>query len=240
MSCDVLAIGAHPDDIELSAGGTVALLADQGYRVGLLDLTRARLSTRGDEFTRQDEAAEAAQILGAHTRINLDALEGSLLSDPFTLNKLVSVIREQRPSLILSPYWEDRHPDHADASRLVQRAYFWSGVPKFGDDQPPHRPKRVVYYRSHWETETSLVVDISTTFDRKMAASRAYKSQFDLLPGEEPNTYISRPDFFDKVIARAKFFGSKIGAAYGEPFFVRETNKVTDLVMWADGQGEVG
>jgi len=237
---DVLAIGAHPDDVELTVGAAVALLARQGYRVAIADLTRARLSTRGDEATRAAEAAEAAKILGVADRINLDLSEGSLLDDREPLHRLVSLIRETRPGLILAPYWEDRHPDHSDASRLIQRAYFWAGVSKFGDDQPPHRPKRVAYYFSHWETTPSFVVDVSETFELKMQSARAYRSQFELPPGEEANTFISRPDFLQRIVARAEYFGSRIGARYGEPFLVREMNRVEDVVRWAAEQGEVG
>lgn len=240
MTCDVLAIGAHPDDIELGVGGTLSLLSRQGYKIILLDLTRAGLSTRGDVITRQQEASEAARLLGAEGRLNLDLYEGSLLTDPNGLYKLVSKIRELRPKLILAPNFEDRHPDHGDASTLVQKAYFWSGATKFGDDLPPHRPDRVAYYFCHREGPYSMVVDVSKTFETKLASVRAYKTQFSTLSGETPDTYISRPEFMDRVINRAKYYGMQIGAAYGEPLFVREAHRIADLMKWNSDQGDVG
>jgi len=240
MTCDVLAVGAHPDDIELGVGGTLALLAKQGYNHVLVDLTRAGLSTRGDIVTREVEAGEAARVLGAKERRNLELFEGSLLTDPNGLYRLVSAIREFRPRLILAPYFEDRHPDHGDASTLVQKAYFWAGAEKFGDDQPPFRPERVAYYFCHREGPFSLVVDVSETFETKLESVKAYHSQFSLQPGESPNTYISRPEFFDRVINRALYFGTQIGVKYGEPLYVRETHRVSDLMKWTEEQGDVG
>lgn len=240
MTCDVLAVGAHPDDVELGIGGTLAKLAMQGYSVILLDLTRARLSTRGDIVTREQEAAKAAEILGAKGRINLDLMEGSLLTDPNGLQKLVSTIRNLRPKLVLAPYFEDRHPDHGDASTLVQKAYFWAGVTKFGDDQPPFRPHRVAYYFCHREGPCSMVVDVSETFETKLASVRAYRSQFNLEEGETANTFLSRPEFIDRVVSRSKNYGMQIGVAYGEPLFVREMNSVPDLMKWTKDQGDVG
>lgn len=240
MTCNVLAVGAHPDDIELGVGGSLALLVRQGYRVVLLDLTRAALSTRGDVITREKEASDAAEILGAGDRINLELHEGSLLADPNGLQRLVSVIRKLRPELILAPHFEDRHPDHGDASILVQKAYFWAGAAKFGDDNPPFRPRRVASYFCHREAAYSMVVDVSETFDVKLASVRAYRSQFSTAADETPNTYISRPEFLDRIINRAKYYGMQIGAEYGEPLFVREPHRVSDLMNWVAGQGDVG
>lgn len=240
MTYDVLAVGAHPDDIELGVAGTLALLAGRGYRVVLLDITRGSLSTRGDPETRQAEADAAAKVIGAAERLNLRRHEGSLLTNPDNLHPLVGVIRRLQPKLILAPYWNDRHPDHSAASRLVQDACFWAGVSKFGDDQPPHRPRRAAYYFCHYEGPVSLVVDVTATFDRKLAAVKAYRSQFALEPGEQPTTFISRPEFLEKMISRAKFYGSQIGTEFGEPLYVREVNRVVDLVAWTEEQGIVG
>lgn len=240
MHHEVLAIGAHPDDLELGIGGTIALLVEQGHSVAMLDLTRARLSTRGTPENRAVEAENAARVLGVKTRLNLDVDEGSIDSNPNNIQKLVSVIRQVSPLLILAPYWEDRHPDHAASSRLVHDAVFWSGVVKYGDQHPPTRPSRVAYYFAHWESTPTFVVDVSTTFERKMTAGREYHSQFDLAPGEEPPTYISRPDFFDRVRARGAYWGSRIGVQYGEAFLVREMTRVSDILEWTSNQGVVG
>ncbi len=246
MTYDILAIGPHPDDIELSCGGTIITMADNNYRVGIVDLTDANLSTRGNVEQRRQEADEAAKIMGVSKRFRLSLSEGALTPTPDNLKPLIKVIRQARPQIVLCPYWDDRHPDHVDASRLVQSACFWAGIAKYEvngtDDQilAPHRPHRVLYYFLHWEGPTSLVVDISSAFDRKLQTIRAFHSQFFARPSQDPVTYISRPEFLEKVINRARHFGSQIGTEYGEPFHVRETNQINDIVAWADSQGIVG
>ncbi|MDP8237916.1 MAG: bacillithiol biosynthesis deacetylase BshB1 [Candidatus Hatepunaea meridiana] len=240
MTLDVLAIGAHTDDVELGCGGTLISLKDSGYRTGIADLTDGLLATRGDEETRMREARIAAKIIGAEERFQLHFNEGSILSDPMNIYNLATLIRRTRPLMILAPYWEDRHPDHIDASRLIQTASFWSGVSKYGDKLPPYRPHRILFYHIHWEGPVSLVVDISSTFDLKLKAVRSYRSQFLPQAGSDKMTYISRPEFLEKLISRARYYGSLIGAEYGEPFFVREMNRVEDLMKWAGEQGVVG
>ncbi len=240
MTLDVLAVGAHSDDVELGCGGTLINLGDNGYRIGIADLTDAVLASRGNDETRRRETKDAAEIIGAVERFSLGFHEGSILSGTNNLHELVSLIRRNRPHVILAPYWEDRHPDHIDASRLVHSAVFWAGVTKFGDNQSPHRPHRVLYYFVHWDGPVSLVVDISSTFDRKLKAIRAYRSQFLPQAGSDKMTYISRPEFLEKIISRARYYGSQIGAEYGEAFHLREMNRVEDIIKWAGEQGVVG
>jgi len=240
MNLDVLAIGAHADDVEISCGGTVALLVDQGYQVGIADLTQALLATRGDPLTRDDEATDASKILGVHKRFQVGLKEGSLQATTENMYEIVTLIRSTKPHLILAPYWEDRHPDHSDTSRLVQAACFWSGIARYGDSQPPHRPHRTLYYYMHWDGPVSIVVDISSTFDRKLQSIRCYRSQFQSYPGDRSATFISRPEFLENIINRARNYGSMIGTEYGEGFHVRETNRVEDLMTWANTQGMVG
>ncbi len=240
MNFDVIAVGPHPDDIEIGCGGTLINLVDAGYKVGMVDLTEAMLSTRGDRESRFDESNDALKIIGAAKRFQMGFFEGSLASNPGNIYELVALVRRTRPYVVLAPYWDDRHPDHVDASRLVQTACFWSGVSRYGDSQTPHRPHRLVYYFIHREGPVSFVVDISADFDRKLQAVRAYHSQFLAHPGQREMTYISRPEFLERIINRARYYGSLIGAEYGEPFFVREMNRVTDLVSWVGGQGVVG
>ena len=237
MSFDALAIGAHPDDVELGCGGTLIGLVDRGYRVGLVDMTDGRLSTRGDPETRMKEAEDAARIIGAAERFQLGFQEGSLQSGQGNLEALVALLRRTRPQVVLAPYWEDRHPDHVDASRLVQSACFWAGVPRYGAGDAPHRPHRLVYYFGHWVGPVSLVVDVSATFERKMQAVRAYRSQFQPEPSGEAATFISRPEFLEGIISRARVYGSLTQVEYGEPFYVREMNRTDDLIAWARGQG---
>lgn len=240
MTLDVLAVSPHPDDVELGCGGTLTTLTDKGYKVGIADLTDALLSTRGDERTRTDEAEKAASIMGISKRYRLGFSEGAIQSDSQNVSKMVSLIRRTCPHVIFGPWESDRHPDHADSSRLVQTASFWAGVGKYGDNQPPHRPHRIIYYFLHWVGPVSFVAPISSAFDRKLKAVRAYSSQFFALPGEKPLTYISRPEFIEKMISRARYFGSQIGEEYGEAFYVREMNRVADPVEWVNEQGIVG
>jgi LmbE family N-acetylglucosaminyl deacetylase len=141
---------------------------------------------------------------------------------------------------MLSPYHEDRHPDHSATSELVQAASFWAGVARFGDSQPPHRPHRVLNYFLHWEGPAAFIVDISSTFDRKLEAIRCYHTQFLTSPEDRSMTYISRPEFLEKIINRARNYGSQIGSEYGEAFYLREPQRVDNLVTWADMQGVVG
>ncbi|MBM3327534.1 MAG: bacillithiol biosynthesis deacetylase BshB1 [Calditrichaeota bacterium] len=236
---DLLALGAHSDDVELGCGGTVAALAHKGYNCAIVDVTEAALSTRGNILTRQEEAACAAHILGA-LRYNLQAQESQIYPNFDNLLSLVSLIRALKPKLMLTHYWEDRHPDHIAVSRLTQEAVFWAGVAKFGDDHPPHRPRRLGYYFARLETIPTLIVDISDTFDTKMAAVRAYRSQFFPDPDETPNTFISRPEFLDRITTRARGWGDKISARYGEAFLFREVTRVSDLMKWNLEQGDLG
>ncbi|MDP8229174.1 MAG: bacillithiol biosynthesis deacetylase BshB1 [Candidatus Electryoneaceae bacterium] len=238
MTLDVLAIGPHPDDVELSCGGTLISLVDLGYRVGVADLTESYLF-RSTPANRRKEADNAATIMGIKKRFRLGFSEGALSATPENLYPLVQLIRSTRPQVILAPYWDDRNPDHNDASTLIKTACFWAGMTKYGDNQTPHQPHRLIYYFLYWIGPVSFIVDISTAFDWKMKAFRAYQSQFSARMSEDPTTYISRPEFMEKTINRARYYGSLIGAEYGEPFHVRETNRVENIVDWADGQGVV-
>lgn len=240
MNFDVLAFSPHPDDVELGCSGTLIHLVDAGYRIGLVDLTKAMLATGGDPLARGEEAHNAQEIMGITKRFQMDFKEGNLAAENANLYRLVSLIRELRPHLVLAPYHDDRHPDHSAAAKLIKEACFWAGVSKFGDNQPPHRPHRIISYFLHWEGPVSFVVDISSTFDRKLKAIRAYYSQFLALPGDRSLTYISRPEFLEKIINRARYYGSLIGSEYGEAFFVRETARIENIMDWANLQGIVG
>jgi bacillithiol biosynthesis deacetylase BshB1 len=240
MTLDVLAFGAHPDDVEIGCGGALINLVDRNYKVGIADLTEALLSTRGDAESRRREARDGMEIIGAAERFQMGFYESSITDSPENMYRLVSLIRQLRPMLVFAPYFEDRHPDHVDTASLIHKAVFWAGLAKYGDNQMPHRPHRLINYFIHWEGTVSLVVDISSCFDRKLKAIRAYRTQFLPQPGSSRMTYISRPEFLEKLISRARYYGSLIGAEYGEPFYVREMNRVEDLMKWAGEQGVVG
>lgn len=218
MTLDILAFAAHPDDAELGCGGSLILAAEKGLKVSIADLSAAEMSSRGDVGTRRQETAEASKRLGLSERHNLDLPDTQIGSDPAHQLLIIQLLRKTRPRIVLAPYWEDRHPDHAATGRLVREACFLAGVGKVGDGAP-HRPTIICYYMISHPFEPSFVVDVSTVWDRKVAAISAYESQFD--PTREgPATPISQPGFMQLMDARSIWFGKMIGAAYGEPYFM--------------------
>jgi bacillithiol biosynthesis deacetylase BshB1 len=224
---DVLAIGAHPDDLELGCGGTLALLARAGYRVGLLHLTRGERGTRGTEEERRAEAERAAAALGAAELAFLDCGDGGLRAGAAEEDALIAILRRWRPDLILGPTPRDRHPDHTRAHELVEAACFYSGLTNRSPEAgPPHRPAAVFSYMQHDLFAPSFIVDVTDAWEAKLESLRAYHSQLHP-PGRvreedgKPPTKISTPEFWLAVEGRARHFGLLIGAAYGEPFWTR-------------------
>lgn len=227
---DVLAFGAHPDDIELMAGGTIIKLVQMGYRVGMISLTAGEMGTRGTPEIRREEFAASARIMGLAMNRMLDIPDGGVNENEENRGKVITAIREWRPALLFAPYWETRHPDHAHCSHLVREAAFFSGLKKIVTSQSHFRPQRVVYYCEHYHFTPSFVVDISETFERRLEAIRAYKSQVfnpDIIETDE-KTHISSPEYFRSIYARAEYWGGRIGVRYGEPFLVREVVGVED------------
>lgn len=227
MNLDVLVFAAHPDDAELSMGGTIAKFSNNGFKVGIIDLTKGELGTRGSIETRREEANKASAILKVHHRENLGLRDGSVKFSEDYLKKIISCIRKYQPKIIFAPYFNDRHPDHIGASQLVKEAMFFSGLPKIVTEendkiQIPYRPQKLFYYMQTYEFNPSFVVDISNTFETKMNAVRAYETQFHNPESAEPETFISKPIFLKYLEARAQVFGFKIGKDYGEPFFSEE------------------
>jgi bacillithiol biosynthesis deacetylase BshB1 len=231
---DVLAIGAHPDDVELSCGGTVANCVQQGYKVGILDLTRGELGTRGTPKTRAEEAANAASVLGVMVRENLGLPDGNIEVNEKNRLKLISVYRKYRPKILLMPHWLERHPDHEHAHTLAREAWFYSGLRKIetksnGKIQEPWRPERYFHFMQTYEFTPSFIVDISSTYETRVNAMMAYKSQFYNPASKEPATFLSQKSFIELLETRMKYYGSQINAKYGEPFYSVETIGVTDL-----------
>jgi bacillithiol biosynthesis deacetylase BshB1 len=222
MELDILIFAAHPDDAELSMGGAIAKLTAEGYKVGLVDLSRGELGTRGTPELRLKEAEEASRILNLTHRENLGFKDGNLKYNEEHLHALIRKIREFRPKILFAPYFNDRHPDHIGVGNLVKEAFFFSGLPKIVTGQDAYRPGRLFYYMQTYEFKPSFIVDISETFETKMNAVRAYKSQFYNPNSDEPETFISQPNFLKFLEARAKVYGFKIGKDYGEPFFCEE------------------
>ena len=227
MNLNVLVFAAHPDDAELSMGGTIARFTSNGIKVGVVDLTKAELSTRGDVNTRAKETKEASKILKLKIRENLGIKDGGVTISIDNLKKVVSVIRQYKPSIVFAPYFNDRHPDHIDTSKLIKRAVFSSGLEKLktiiaGNSQTAYRPKKTFYYMQTYIFEPSFIVDISEHFQTKMKSCTAFKSQFHNTSLRKEDTFISKPEFLDYVEARAKFYGFQIRKKYGEPFYCEE------------------
>lgn len=222
MKLDVLAFGAHPDDVELGAGGILATHKLQGLVTGIVDLSRGELGTRGTAAIRDEEAQHAADILGCSMRINLRMPDGQIDYSHESQLEVARVLRKYRPDIVLMNAPTDRHPDHGRASRLVEEACFISGLHKViltdGEENlDPWRPKTMYKYLQYYNLEPQLVVDISEGFETKMAAIRAHKSQFFDPNSTEPQTVIASEGFFNSVIARAQDWGRIIGAKYAEP-----------------------
>ncbi len=234
MHLDVLVFGAHPDDAELSMGGTIYKLTSNKLKVGIIDLTKGELGTRGTAETRQREAFQAAIILKVAVRENLQIPDGNIENNKENLVKIIMTIRKYKPKIIFAPYFNDRHPDHIDASQLIKRAMFSTGLSKLKTfdkevSQEPYRPQKLYYFMQTYTFEPSFIVDISNEFDTKMKAVKAYETQFHNPKSTEPETFISRPVFINYVESRSHFYGFQIGKNYGEPFYCEEKIEL-DLV----------
>jgi len=223
MKLDILAFGVHPDDIELGCSGTIIAALAEGKTVGIADLTQGELGTRGTAETRKAEAANAAAIMGVTVRENLQMADGFFQNDEAHQRKVIQVIRKYRPEIILCNAPEDRHPDHGRSARLVSDAAFLSGLRKIetlheGVSQEAWRPKYVFHYIQDRFIQPSFVVDITPYHDQKIKAILAYTTQFNSPGTQEPQTYISSPQFLDTVKARALMLGKRIGVQYAEGF----------------------
>lgn len=235
MKLDVLAFGAHPDDIELTCAGTMIKLADIGYKTGVIALTHGELGTRGTPEIRKQEFEAAGKILGLSVHKMLDIPDGNVTVSQETKLAVIREIRTYRPGIVLAPYWVVRHPDHGHASNLVREAAFFSGLKQIDTGQQAFRPNKVIYYQGRFEFEPSFIVDISDFHDRKVQAIQAYKSQFhnpDKTRYGDEDTNISTPQFLEAIITRAKQYGSYIGVDYAEPFLVREPMRLDDPVAF--------
>ena len=213
---DILAFAPHPDDVELGCGGSLIAASDKGWRVAVADLTAGELSSRGTLEQRERETRRATELLGLTARYSLGLPDGGIGTHPDHRMPIIDVVRQTRPRIVLAPYWEDRHPDHYRSSGLVREACFFAGVGKIGDGEP-YRPPLLYYYLLHTPFSPSFILDVSAVWERRMAAVRAYESQF--MAGQQTaTTALSRPGFLRALEARAVWFGWMIGANYGEPF----------------------
>jgi N-acetylglucosamine malate deacetylase 1 len=235
MKLDILAIGAHPDDVELGCAATLAKEIANGKKVGIIDLTQGELGTRGTEKTRFEEATHAANIIGVEMRVNMKFDDGFFINDKAHQLKLMKMIREYAPEIVICNAIEDRHIDHAKGSQLVCDTCFLSGLLKIetfddeGNKQKPWRPKQIYHYIQWKNIEPDLIVDVSGFMDIKMDSVMAYKTQFYDANSKEPVTPISTKNFTDNVKNRAIDMGRLIGVEYGEGFTVDRTIAVDSL-----------
>ena len=235
MPVDVLAIAAHPDDVEMTCGGTLVRLKAAGKRFGILDLTRGEMGTRGTDAIRRGEAERAAEILGADFRETLDFGDGGLAGTRENELALMDVIRREKPRLVLTSYPEDRHPDHARAGRLATDAAFYAGLRKIETNHPAHRPQQTVYFSTGYLHEPDFVVDVTAAMETRRAAIRAFTSQFHQAESQEPQTVISQREFLEMLDGRARHFGFLIGVEFGEGFVSRRPPRIDDPVAAFEG-----
>jgi bacillithiol biosynthesis deacetylase BshB1 len=227
MSLDALFFGAHPDDIELTSGGLAARLASHGHAVGLIDLTRGESASRGTKEERAREAGEAADALGVASRNTLGLPDLGLdRQDRAQLRAVVECLRAHRPRLVVAPDRHDAHPDHVEASHLVARACYLSGLVRYPAEGERYRPERVLFALYRTARAPHVVVDVSAVWERRMSALAAHRSQ--LASGAGPSTYLTEPGFLEEVESRARMFGAAIGVRYGEGYRSRGPIAVND------------
>ncbi|KQS40581.1 bacillithiol biosynthesis deacetylase BshB1 [Pedobacter sp. Leaf194] len=234
MKLDILVIAVHPDDAELCCSGTILKHIALGKKVGIVDLTRGELGTRGTAETRDEEAADSAKILGLHARENLRFRDGFFQNDEHHRLEVIKIIRKYQPEIILSNALEDRHPDHGRAGDLVYDSVFLSGLPKIetsfnGEIQEAHRPRLLLQFIQDRYLKPDIIVDITEHMDTKIKSIQAFKTQFFNPEVDGLDTYISSPEFFETVIGRSREFGKSIGATFGEGFTSRKLLGVNNL-----------
>lgn len=214
----ILAFGAHADDVEIGMGGTIAKLSNEGKRIGICDLTNAELSSNGTVDIRKKEAKEAAGILGVTVRTSLGLPDRGLYETDEYIRKIASVIRKYKPQVIFTPYWEDRHPDHGNCTRLVEEAVFSAGIRKYEteDVEQPHKVEKVYFYMINGFHKPDFAIDISAFIDKKMDSLRAYKSQFVRTDDSFSTPLVN--GYIESVEAREKMFGNQVGVVYAEGF----------------------
>ena len=228
MKLDVLAIGAHPDDVELGCSGALINEVKRGKKVGIIDLTQGELGTRGTIETRYQEAADAARIMGIHARENLKFRDGFFVNDEAHQLKLISAIRKYQPEIVIGNIMEDRHPDHGKAGSLIYDSCFLSGLRQVkttdenGREQEKWRPKYLFHYIQDRFYEPDLIVDISDVWEQRMESIKAYKTQFHDPESDEPQTYLSNPEFLDAITGRARLLGKRIGVQFAEGFISKK------------------
>jgi N-acetylglucosamine malate deacetylase 1 len=226
---DILAIAAHPDDVEQTCGGTLLRMAEAGYRTGIIDLTAGDMGTRGTPQLRVAESEQAARVLRVLHRENLHFPDARLENSLAARMTLAQRIRELKPRTVILPYWQGRHPDHYRASEIGYEACFLAGLRKLDQETEPHRPYKIIYSSIYANVTPSFVVDISQFFERRMESLLTYRSQYGAAE-EGASLFPDEQEIRDRLAAMARFYGNLIGVKYGEPYVVKETMRVDDVV----------
>ena len=234
MKLDILAIGSHPDDVELGCSGTLISEIKGGKKAGIIDLTQGELGTRGTIETRYQEASDAAKIMGLSVRENLKMRDGFFRNDEEHQLQLVKIIRKYRPEIVIANILEDRHPDHGRGGWLAYDACFFSGLRQVktnedGKEQERWRPKMLLHYIQDRFYEPDIIIDISHVWEQRMESIKAYRTQFLPDASSDPQTYISSPDFMESLTARARTLGKRIGVKYGEGFLSKKSIGIKSL-----------
>lgn len=235
MKLDILAIGSHPDDVELGCSGTLINEVKRGKKAGIIDLTQGELGTRGTIETRYQEAADAAKIIGLSVRENLKMRDGFFRNDEDHQKQLIQIIRKYRPEIVIGNILEDRHPDHGRAGWLIYDACFFSGLRQIktvgenGEEQEKWRPKMLLHYIQDRFYEPDIILDVTDVWEQRMEAIKAYKTQFLPDASADPQTYISSPEFVESLTARARVLGKRIGVKYAEGFLSKKSIGLKNL-----------
>ena len=225
---DALAIFSHPDDAELSVSGTLLRLKSLGYRTGVLDMTRGEMGTRGTPELRAEEAVNAARLMKLDLRLNLGLPDGHIWLTEEARTAVVRVLRDHKPKILLTTHWDDPHPDHANTCRIVRDAARLATMTRYDEGKPPVPMPAIMHSLFSRHVVPSFIVDVSEFVTDKMKSISAHASQFYQADSKEPNTRISDPAFLVQIEDRMRYFGSLIGVAAGEPFYVREALNVDD------------
>jgi bacillithiol biosynthesis deacetylase BshB1 len=227
---DILAIAAHRDDVEQTCGGTLLRMASRGLRTAILDLTQGEAGTRGSARERAQEAAEAARLLGVGRRQALDLPDGAIENTLENRIKIVDVLRQWRPRVVILPYWQARHPDHAITGTLGYDACFISGLAKVETGSAPHRPFKIVYASLYADVRPSFIVDITAFIEQRHAALMAYRSQY-ANQAAGNSLFVPEEEIRERTFAEARHYGLLAGVRYGEPFVQKEVGLVDDLTL---------
>ncbi len=244
--CDIVAFAAHPDDVEMTCGGTLALAARRGWKAGAFDFTRGELATLGTPERREEEALAAGRILGLACRLNLGLPDGGLRDTDDVRRAVVRLLRILRPRVVIAPPTTDHHPDHMAVGEILSRSVYLAGVPRYAPGEPPWRPRVLLYHANLYNIRPTVVVDIAEVYDLRRRAIECYASQLRREDPSQPATRISHPAFLAALEGTCRHYGSLIGTEYGEGFFAMAPIPVSDLVglysivPWRDPNGAAG